>query len=57
MDENGNEERFTESVGKRPLGSSRHRWINNIRMDLTEIGIEGTNWIQLLRIEISGEFS
>jgi hypothetical protein len=33
--------------GKRPLGRPRHRWEYNIKMDLTEIGINGTNWIQL----------
>ena len=26
-------------IGKRPLGSPRHKWEDNIRMDLTEIGI------------------
>ena len=26
-------------TGKRPLGRSRHRWKDNIRMDLKEIGI------------------
>jgi hypothetical protein len=24
--------------GKRPLGRSRHRWVDNIRMDLGEVG-------------------
>ena len=24
--------------GKRPLGRPRHRWVDNIRMDLKEIG-------------------
>jgi hypothetical protein len=33
--------------GKRPLGRSRRRWGDNIKMDLREIGIDGTNWIQL----------
>jgi hypothetical protein len=33
--------------GKRPLGRSRHRWEDNIEMDLREIGIDGANWIQL----------
>jgi hypothetical protein len=33
--------------GKRPLGKPRHRWEDNIKMDLREIGIEGVNWIQL----------
>jgi hypothetical protein len=33
--------------GKRPLGRPRHRWEDNIKMDLRERGIDGTNWIQL----------
>jgi hypothetical protein len=33
--------------GKRPLGRPRCRWEDNIKMDLTEIGIDGMNWIQL----------
>jgi hypothetical protein len=33
--------------GKRPLGRSRHRREDNIKMDLGEIGIDGTNWIRL----------
>jgi hypothetical protein len=33
--------------GKRPLERPRHRWENNIKMDLREIGINGSNWIQL----------
>jgi hypothetical protein len=33
--------------GKRPLGRSRRRWKDNIKMDLREIGITGANWIQL----------
>jgi hypothetical protein len=32
---------------KRPLGRPRRWWEDNIRMDLREIGIDGTNWIQL----------
>jgi hypothetical protein len=35
--------------GKRPLGRPRHRWEDNIKMDLREIGIDGVNWIQLAR--------
>jgi hypothetical protein len=31
--------------GKRPLGRSRGRWEDNIKMDLGEIGIDGANWI------------
>jgi hypothetical protein len=33
--------------GKRPLERPRRRWEDNIKMDLREIGIDGTNWIQL----------
>jgi hypothetical protein len=32
---------------KRPLGRPRHRWEDNIKMDLREIGIDEANWIQL----------
>jgi len=33
--------------GKRPLGSPRRRWKDNIKLDLREIGIDGANWIRL----------
>jgi hypothetical protein len=33
--------------GKRPLGRSRRRWVNNIKMDLREIGWDGMDWIDL----------
>jgi hypothetical protein len=33
--------------GKRLLGRPRRRWENNIKLDLTEIGIDGENWIQV----------
>jgi hypothetical protein len=29
-------------VGKRPLGRSRCRWVDSIKMDLREIGLDGT---------------
>ena len=32
-------------AGKRPLGRTRRRWENNIRMDLKEIGINTRNWV------------
>jgi len=35
--------------GKRPLGRPRCRWEDNIKMDLREIEIDGTNWIQLVQ--------
>jgi hypothetical protein len=33
--------------GKRPLGRSRHRWEDNIKMDLQELGCGGMDWIDL----------
>jgi hypothetical protein len=35
--------------GKRPLGRPRCRWEDNIKLDLTEIGMDGTNWIRLAK--------
>ena len=32
-------------TGKRPLGRSRRRWEDNIRMNLEEIGINAGNWV------------
>jgi hypothetical protein len=35
--------------GKSPLGRPRrrHRWVDNIKMDLREIGWDGRDWIKL----------
>jgi hypothetical protein len=33
--------------GKRPRGRCRHRWMQNIKMDLKEVGWRGVNWIDL----------
>jgi hypothetical protein len=33
--------------GKRPLGRPRRRWEDNIKLNLREIWIDGSNWIQL----------
>jgi hypothetical protein len=33
--------------GKRPLGRPRHRWIDNMKMDLLEIGLSVVDWIGL----------
>jgi hypothetical protein len=33
--------------GKRSLERHRHRWEDNIKMDLREIGTDGANWIRL----------
>ena len=37
-----------KSDGKRPLGNPRHRWKNNIKMDLHEVGCGGMDWIELV---------
>jgi hypothetical protein len=33
--------------GNRSLGSPRRRWVDNIKMDLREIGWLGMDWIDL----------
>jgi hypothetical protein len=33
--------------GKRPLGRPRRRWVDNIKMDLKEIGWGGMDWVDL----------
>jgi hypothetical protein len=33
--------------GKRPLGKLRHRWVDNIKMGLLEIGWGGEDWVGL----------
>jgi hypothetical protein len=33
--------------GKRPLGRPRRRWVDNVNMDLSEIGWGGMDWIDL----------
>jgi hypothetical protein len=39
--------------GKRPLGRPRHRWEDNIKLDLREIGMDGVNGFSWLRIGFS----
>jgi hypothetical protein len=36
-----------KSEGKRPLGRLRHMWMDNIKMDLLEIGLNVVDWIGL----------
>jgi hypothetical protein len=38
--------------GKRPLGRPRHKWEDNIKLDLREIGIDGANWIHLAQARV-----
>ena len=33
--------------GRRPLGRPRHRWVDNIRMDVQEVGCGYMDWIGL----------
>jgi hypothetical protein len=33
--------------GKRPLGRPRRRWVDNIKIDLREIGLDDMDWIEL----------
>jgi hypothetical protein len=33
--------------GKKPLGRPRRRWVDNIKMDLREIGWDGVQWIDM----------
>jgi hypothetical protein len=36
-----------EPDGRRPLGRPRRRWVDNINMDLREIGWDFIDWIDL----------
>jgi hypothetical protein len=33
--------------GRRPVGRPRRRWMDNIKMNLREIGLDGVDWIDL----------
>jgi hypothetical protein len=35
--------------GKRPLGRPRHRWEDNIKMDLQEVGCRDLDYIELVQ--------
>jgi hypothetical protein len=51
MGEKGNAYRLLvgKPEGKRPLGSRRRRWVDNIRMDLGEVGWGDVDWIGLVQ--------
>jgi hypothetical protein len=34
-------------MNKKPLGRPRGRWVDNIKMDLREIGWNGMDWMDL----------
>jgi hypothetical protein len=33
--------------GRRPLGRPRRRWVDNIKIDLGDIGWDGVDWVVL----------
>jgi hypothetical protein len=33
--------------GKRPLGRPKHRWVENVKMDIREIGWDGMDWVDV----------
>jgi hypothetical protein len=33
--------------GKKPLGRPKRRWVDNIKMDLRDIGWDGVEWIDM----------
>jgi hypothetical protein len=47
MGEKSNAYRILWECQKRPLGRPRYRWVDNIKMDLREIGWDGMDWIDL----------
>jgi hypothetical protein len=51
MGEKGNAYRLLEgkSEGKRPLGRLRRRWVDNIRLNLGEVGWGDVCWIGLAK--------
>jgi len=36
-----------KTEGNKPLGTPRHRWDDNIKMELQEVGFGGMDWIEL----------
>jgi 3-oxoacyl-ACP reductase-like protein len=36
-----------KSEGKKPLGTPRRRWENDIQIDLQKVGCESMDWIEL----------
>jgi hypothetical protein len=40
--------------GKRPLRRPRRRWVDNIKMDLQEVGCGDVDWIELVLIGTGG---
>jgi hypothetical protein len=36
-----------KTAGKRPLGRPRRTWVDNIKINLREIGLDGVDWSDL----------
>jgi hypothetical protein len=51
MGENRNAYRILVGMSeeKRPLGRPRRRWVDNIKMELREIGWDGVDWIDMVQ--------
>jgi hypothetical protein len=52
---NGGEEKVYRIVvgkpeGKRPLEGPRRRWVDNIKIDLREVGWDSVDWIDLAQV-------
>jgi hypothetical protein len=43
-----------KAEGKRPLGRPRRRWVDNIMMDLGEVGWGDVDWIDLAQDRVGG---
>jgi hypothetical protein len=35
--------------GRRPLGRPRRKWVDNIKTNLSEIGWDGVDWVNLVQ--------
>jgi hypothetical protein len=44
----------TFQLEKKPLGSPRHKWENNIKYNLKETEYEGADWKQMAEIKVHG---
>jgi hypothetical protein len=41
-----------KSEGKRPRGRPRHRWVDNIKMNIRGMGWDGMEWIGWIGLKI-----
>jgi hypothetical protein len=45
----GKEKLVGKPEGKRPLGRPRRRWLDNVRIDLVEVGWGDVDWIRVVQ--------